>query len=126
MQIWILIILTMEIQNSILKFHIDIIGKMVKEDRHIKMSDYNLENFKEGIKANREFEFSYHDKMYSLTFSKEGYIFTDICGKKRFDIQFIFWVTKLYKHRREKIKEIIAEKLYDDLSIYWNVILTKN
>ena len=62
------------------------------------MSNYNLEKFKEDIKANREFEFSYHDKMYSLTFSKEGYIFTDISGKK----DLVFNSYAVYKNRRKK------------------------
>lgn len=56
------------------------------------MGNYNLESFKEDIKANREFEFSYQDKMYSLTFSKEGYIFTDICEKKiRYTIHMLIY-----------------------------------
>lgn len=82
------------------------------------MSNYNLENFKEDIKANREFEFSYHDKIYSLTFSKEGYIFTDICGKK--DLVFNSYADLLNytKIEGKNIEEIISEKLYDDLSVY--------
>lgn len=91
---------------------------MVKEDQCIKMRNYKLENFKDDIKANREFEFSYHDKMYSLTFSREGYIFTDICGKK--DLLYNSYADLLNHTKIEgkKIEEIISENLYDDLSIY--------
>lgn len=91
---------------------------MVREDQRIKMGDYNLENFKEDIKANREFEFTYHDKMYSLTFSNEGYIFTDIHEKK--DSLYNSYVDLLNytKIEGKNIEEIIAENLYDDLSIY--------
>ena len=46
------------------------------------MTNYTLENFKEDIRTNREFEFIYKNKSYSLTFSKEGYIFTDIYANK--------------------------------------------
>ena len=94
------------------------IGKMVKEDQRIKMDNYNLEIFKEDIKANREFEFSYHDKMYSLTFSKEGYIFTDICGKKDSVYNSYADLLNYTKIEGKKIEEIISGKLYDDLSIY--------
>ena len=91
---------------------------MVKGDQRIKMDSYNLEIFKEDIKANREFEFSYHDKMYSLTFSKEGHIFTDICGKKDSVYNSYADLLNYTKIESKKIEEIISEKLYDDLSIY--------
>lgn len=35
------------------------------------MNDYNLEKFREDIRTNREFEFTYNNKMYSLTYSKK-------------------------------------------------------
>lgn len=46
------------------------------------MTNYTLKNFKEDIRTNREFEFTYKNKAYSLTYSKKGYIFTDIFANK--------------------------------------------
>lgn len=42
------------------------------------MEYYSLEEFREDIRTNREFDFKFNDKMYSLTYSKEGFIFTDV------------------------------------------------
>lgn len=82
------------------------------------MTNYTLENFKEDIRTNREFEFTFHNKSYSLTFSKVGYIFTDIYANK--DVVFKTYEDLLrdVKIQGKKIEEIIADKLYDDLSIY--------
>lgn len=81
---------------------------MVKEDRRIRIFDYNLENFKEDIKANSEFEFTYQDKMYSLTFSKEGYIFTDIHERKDSVYNSYVDLLNYTKIEGKKIEEIIA------------------
>lgn len=82
------------------------------------MTNYTLENCKEDIRTNREFEFIYKNKSYSLTFSGGGYIFTDIYVNK--DVVFKTYddLIKNTKIQGKKIEEIIADKLYDDLSIY--------
>lgn len=82
------------------------------------MSTYTLEDFKEDIKINREFEFTFHNKPYSLTFSKDGYIFTDINEKKDAVYKNYDDLLKDIKIEGKKIEEIIADKLYDNLSIY--------
>ena len=82
------------------------------------MNDYNLEKFREDIRTNREFEFTYNDKMYSLTYSKEGFIFTDTreyvfsVYKSYYDLLKSVWI------EGRTIEEIIAGNLYSDLSIY--------
>lgn len=86
--------------------------------QHIKMDDYNLANFKEDIQANREFEFIHNDIMYSLTFSKEGYIFTDVHRKKDLVYKSYEDLLNHTKIEGKNIEEIIGEKLYDDLSVY--------
>lgn len=40
--------------------------------------DYALEKFLEDISVNHEFEFYYLKKMYLLSISEYGFIFTDI------------------------------------------------
>lgn len=82
------------------------------------MEEYTLEDFNEDIRANREFEFTYKDKMYSLTFSNEGYIFTDVDEE-------IYAVYDSYEDLLKSInikgyfiEEIIVDKLYDDLDIF--------
>lgn len=82
------------------------------------MSTYTLENFKADIRTNREFEFTFHNKSYSLTFSKVGYIFTDIYANK--DVVFKTYddLLKDIKIEGKQIEEIISQELYDDLSIY--------
>lgn len=80
--------------------------------------EYTLENFKEDLKTNREFEFTYHNKSYSLTFSKAGYIFTDISANKDAVYKTYEYLLKDIKIEGKTIEEIIADKLYDDLSIH--------
>lgn len=80
--------------------------------------EYTLENFKEDLRTNREFEFTYHNKSYSLTFSKAGYIFTDINANKDAVFKTYDDLLKDTKIEGKTIEEIIADRLYDDLSIY--------
>lgn len=82
------------------------------------MTNYTLEKFKEDIRTNREFEFTFHNKLYSLTFSKAGYIFTDIYANKDAVYKTYDDLIKNTKIEGKKIEEIIGDKLYDDLSIY--------
>lgn len=82
------------------------------------MPTYTLENFKEDIRTNREFEFTYKNKSYSLTFSKEGYIFTDIYKNKDAVYKTYEDLLRDTKIDGKQIEEIIAAGLYDDLSIY--------
>lgn len=67
------------------------------------MHDYNLQSFLGDISINHEFEFYYLDKMYSLSYSEEEYIFrsyNDLLNSVRIE--------------NLSIEEIIDKKLYND------------
>ena len=82
------------------------------------MRDYNIEDFKEDIRTNREFDFTYKGKSYSLTYTKEGYIFTN-ADEDKYSVYNSY--LDLLDHTRiegKRIEEIIVYNLYDDLTIY--------
>ena len=82
------------------------------------MEDYSLEEFREDIRTNREFEFKFNDKMYSLTYSKQGFIFTDV-NKELYQVyQTYYDLLKNVRIGGYSIEEIIANNMYKDLYIY--------
>lgn len=82
------------------------------------MEYYSLEEFREDIRTNREFDFKFNDKMYSLTYSKEGYIFTDV-NKDLYKVyQTYYDLLKDVRIDGYSIEEIIVNNMYKDLYIY--------
>lgn len=82
------------------------------------MQDYNLQSFLEDISMNHEFEFYYLDKMYSLSYSEEGYIFTDVQDQVYCIFSSYNDLLNSVRIKDLSIEEIIDKKLYDDLTVY--------
>ncbi|WP_282926370.1 hypothetical protein [Helcococcus kunzii] len=82
------------------------------------MQEYNLTTFLEDISINREFEFYYLNKMYSLTFVQEGYVFTDVQEQVYCIYQTYEDLLNSVRIRGLSIYEIIDKHLYENLTIF--------
>lgn len=82
------------------------------------MENYSIEDFRTDVYTNREFEFTFKDKMYALTYEKEGFVFTDV----REDVYCIYssYEDLLGSVRIEgySIEEIIVGGLCENLGIF--------
>lgn len=82
------------------------------------MENYDLEEFEDDIRRNREFEFIYKGKMYAMTYTAEGFTFTD-CRES------VYAIFKTYGDLLESIRiddytiqDIILGEKYEDLTIF--------
>lgn len=82
------------------------------------MNKYSLKKFKVDIRTNREFELIYKGKQYSLSISKEGYVFTDIDEEVYSIFSSYDELLKSVRIKGHSIMEIIENELYEDISIY--------
>lgn len=82
------------------------------------MNEYKLSDFLSDLKINSEFDFTHENKIYTLSISREEYIFTDAqeqvyCIYASYDD-----LLKSVRIKDLSIEEIIDKKLYSDLSRY--------
>lgn len=82
------------------------------------MNEYKLSDFLSDLKINSEFEFTHENKTYTLSISREEYIFTDVQEQVYCIFSSYDDLLKSVRIKDLSIEEIIDKKLYVGLIIY--------